>query len=64
MTESEPGRRPGVVVRLRRATTTADVLAGLGIASLFIGGLLAWPPAGFIVLGLALLLVARYGAEG
>lgn len=63
MTEIEPARRAGRLARLRHATSTADLLAGAGITSLAAGFFLAWPPAGFIVLGLALLLIARFGTE-
>lgn len=48
---------------LRRALVSADAIAAAGIGSLAFGGWLAWPPAGFLVLGIALILVARYGTE-
>jgi hypothetical protein len=49
--------------RLRRAITLADVLTAAGIGAVAYGANLAWQPAGWIVLGLAMLFVARYGTE-
>lgn len=55
------------MTRLRRLTaslTVADALASIGIASLALGAFLAWAPAGFAVLGVSLLTIARFGTEG
>jgi hypothetical protein len=49
--------------RLRRAITLTDALTAAGIAFLAYGAALAWAPAGWAVLGAALLMVARYGTE-
>lgn len=52
-----------LAARLRRAAVTADAIAGCGIVLLTIGFGLAWVPAGFIVAGGAMVIVARYGTE-
>lgn len=56
-------RLRSIGARLRRAITLADALTATGIVVLAYGASLAWIPAGWIVLGLALLFVARYGTE-
>lgn len=48
---------------LRRALLSADSIAALGIACLAFGAWLAWAPAGFLLLGASLILVARTEAE-
>jgi hypothetical protein len=50
-------------VRLRRALTSTDAIAAAGVVCLAAGAALAWLPAGLIVLGATLVLVARYGTE-
>ena len=50
-----------LAARLRRALGMDDVLAIAGIGCLALGAWLVLPALGFVVLGLALLFVVRYG---
>jgi len=52
-------RLRSAIVRVRMAVTLPDVLAGVGIACIAFGAWLAWPPAGWLVLGTLLILIAR-----
>jgi hypothetical protein len=53
-----------LILRLRRTMTAADLLMVVGIAAVAYGVALAWVPGGWIVVGVACILVARYGTEG
>jgi hypothetical protein len=59
MSEPVPRRR----TRLLRALTSVDAIAAVGIACLAFGAWLAWPPLGFLSLGVVLIAVARTEAK-
>jgi hypothetical protein len=52
-----------LAARVREAVTLVDVITAAGVAAIAYGAALAWAPAGWIVVGVALLIVARYGTE-
>jgi hypothetical protein len=47
----------------QRRFDAADLMVAVAIVSLTIGAALAWLPAGFVVFGLALVAIVRFGTE-